>query len=279
MDIEILGPFGVRERGWQVAPSAAKPRAMLAVLACNADRAVSTEALIEELWGEKLPRSATNTLQTYVMQIRNRISTALAGTGAPADAVKSVIAIRGRGYELVTSGGSSDLLDYERVAEAGRRAAEAGDWVAARRELRAALGLWRGPALGGVKVGPLLSAQVVRLEESRLSLLVAALDAELQLGNHHQVLGELADLAGSHPLHETLQGLYMVALYRAGRRERALQVYRRLRTILDENLGLEPLTRMQRLHRAMLDSARDLDFDSAPRLDFDLELAGAGPSR
>ena len=279
MDIEVLGPFEVRERGRQVAPSAAKPRAMLALLACNANRVVSVEELIEELWGEHVPRSATNTLQTYVMQIRNHISTALAGAGVSTDTVKSVVVIRGRGYELVTSGGSSDLLGYERLADAGHRAAEAGNWLSARRDLRAALGLWRGPALAGVKAGPLLSAQVVRLEESRLSLLVGVLDAELRLGNHGPVLGELAELARSHPLHETLHGLYMLALYRTGRRERALQVYGRLRTALDENLGLEPLTRTRRLHGAMLGQAREIELDSAPRLEFDLELANSGPRR
>jgi SARP family transcriptional regulator, regulator of embCAB operon len=266
MDIEVLGPFRVRERGKQVAPSAAKPRTVLALLACNADRVVSAEALIEELWGEDVPRSATKTLQTYVMQIRNHISTALVGSGAKADAVKSVVVIRGRGYELVTSDGSSDLLHYERLAEAGQRAAEAGSWGCARRDLRAALRLWRGPALADVKIGPLLAAQVVRLEESRLSLLVEALDAELRLGNHHLVLGELGELAKSYPLHETLHGLYMLALYRTGRRDRALQVYCRLRAALDERLGLEPLARMQHLHGAML--------ESTPRSELDLELTG-----
>jgi SARP family transcriptional regulator, regulator of embCAB operon len=274
MDIEILGPFGVRAGGQQVAPSASKPRAMLALLASNADHTVPVEALIEELWGEDVPRSATNTLQTYVMQVRNRISTALARAGGQvaAAAAKSVLASHARGYELVTSGGGSDLLAYERLAEAGQRAAEAGDWAGARRDLRAALGLWRGPALAGVKTGPLLGAQVVRLEESRLSLRVTVLDAELRLGNHHRVLAELAELAAAHPLHELLQALYMLALYRTGRRELALRAYRQLRAALGERLGLDPLDGTRRLYRAMLHSVRDPELDLAPLLAFDLEL-------
>lgn len=251
IDVEVLGPLRVRADGRDVAPSAAKPRAMLALLACDAGRTVLTEAIIEELWGDDVPRSATTTLQTYVMQVRNHIGAALAEAGHPADAARSVLVTRGRGYELAVPGGT-DLTRFEQHADTGRRAAEAGDRAGALRSLQGALGLWRGPALAGVRTGSLLAAQVARLEESRLCLRVQALELELQVGNHDQVVGELAALAARHPMHETLHGLYMVALYRAGRRDRALQTYRRLQATLDDRLGLEPLSSVQRLHGAML---------------------------
>ena len=264
--IEVLGPLRVRVDGRDIAPSAAKPRAMLALLACDAGRTVLTEAIIEELWGDEVPRSATTTLQTYVMQIRNHIAAALEGSGRSSDVARSVLVTRGRGYELAIGPDGTDLTRYERYADEGRRAAEAGDEVVALRSLRAALALWRGSALAGVRAGSLLAAQVAKLEESRLSLLVQALQLELEVGNHDRVVGELAALAERYPLHETLQGLYMVALYRAGRRERALQTYRRLHATLDDRLGLEPLSSVQRLHGAMLTHTpgRDLLVRSAP---------------
>jgi SARP family transcriptional regulator, regulator of embCAB operon len=252
IDIEVLGPLRVARDGRDIAPSAAKPRAMLALLACDAGSTVLTEAIIEELWGDDVPRSATTTLQTYVMQVRNHISAALVEAGEPADAARAVLVTRGRGYELTVGPEGTDLTRYESWSDQGLRAAERGDRAVALRSLRAALDLWRGPALAGVRTGSLLAAHVARLEESRLSLLVQALHLELQVGNHDQVVGELAALADRHPMHETLHGLYMLALYRAGRRERALQIYRRLRATLDESLGLEPLSSVQRLQRAML---------------------------
>jgi DNA-binding SARP family transcriptional activator len=254
IDVELLGPLRARTEGRDVAPSAAKPRAMLALLACDAGRTVLTEAIIEELWGDDVPRSATTTLQTYVMQVRNHIGAALAEAGRSPDEARAVLVTRGRGYELAAG---TDQTRYERHADEGQRAAEKGDRLGALASLRTALDLWRGPALAGVRTGSLLSAHVARLEESRLSLLVQALSLEVQLGRHDEVVGELAALAARHPMHETLHGLYMVALYRAGRRDRALQTYRRLRSTLDDRLGLEPLSSVQRLHGAMLTDTPD----------------------
>ena len=252
IDVELLGPLRARAEGRDVAPSAAKPRAMLALLACDAGRTVLTEAIIEEMWGDDVPRSATTTLQTYVMQVRNHIGAALAEAGRSPDEARTVLVTRGRGYELATGPDGTDLTRYEKHADSGRRAAERGDRPGALASLRAALALWRGPALAGVRTGSLLSAHVARLEESRLSLHVQTLQIEVQLGHHDEVVDELAALAARYPMHETLHGLYMVALYRAGRRERALQTYRRLRSTLDDRLGLEPLSSVQRLHGAML---------------------------
>ncbi|MFL6136226.1 MAG: BTAD domain-containing putative transcriptional regulator [Frankiaceae bacterium] len=264
MEIEILGPLCIRESGVGVVPSAPKPRTMLALLACQADHVVSTEAVIEELWGEQVPRSAMVTVQTYVMQLRTHIAAALALRGAAPDAAKSILVTRGRGYLLASGGGPSDLVNHDRLAETGQAAAERGDLPEARRLLRAALALWRGPAIADVRLGRGLAAHALRLEEARLSLAVQALDVELRLGNHHHVLGELAMLTKRNPLHERLHELQMLALYRAGRREPALRLYGRLRATLDERLGLEPVSSVQRLHRAIVSLSPELDLVSAP---------------
>src|SRR4051794_26627180 len=116
MDIAILRPLSIVERGGEGVPTAPQPRATLAPLACQAGRVVSTEAIIEELWGEQVPRSATTTVQTYAMQIRGHIAAALGRAGEPFCAAKSVLVTRGRGYQLTSHGGRSDLASYERLA-------------------------------------------------------------------------------------------------------------------------------------------------------------------
>ncbi|NYI04197.1 AfsR/SARP family transcriptional regulator [Allostreptomyces psammosilenae] len=263
MDISVLGSFTVRECGRNVVPTAAKPRKLLALLATHPDQLLSVRSILDELWGEDLPRSAMTTLQTYVLHVRNHIVSALVEAGRPASAAKAVLVTQARGYLLATHGGAVDLREYERLAAEGHRAVEAGRWAEASDRFRGALGLWRGPALVDVEAGPLLSVQVARLEESRLSVVAQMMEAELRIGRHHRVLDELAGLVEQHPTHESLHALYMLALYRAGRRDRALEVYARLRRVLDDTLGLEPLASVQRLHGDILNSHPGLDAPDA----------------
>ncbi|QMU78130.1 AfsR/SARP family transcriptional regulator [Streptacidiphilus sp. PB12-B1b] len=271
MDIGVLGPCRVTQAGISVVPTAIKPRKLLALLALHPDRVVSVAALIEELWGGHPPRSVQTTLQTYILQIRNMINAALAGSsqeGLPWGA-KSVLVTKAGGYLLDTQGGMMDALEADRLAGAGHRFLEAGDHAAAAARFRQALALWRGPTLVDVQVGPLLEVEVMRLEECRMSILGQRIEADLNLGRHHEILGELAGLAVQYPTYERLQAQLMLALYRSGRRGSALETYHRLRTTLSRELGLDPSPGIQELQRAMLCDDPELE----------REAAGVGPLR
>jgi DNA-binding SARP family transcriptional activator len=271
MDIGVLGPCRVTQGGTSVVPTAIKPRKALALLALHPDRVVSVAALIEELWDGNPPRSVQTTLQTYILQIRNMIGAALIGQsqeGLPMGA-KSVLVTKTGGYLLDTQGGTVDALEADRLAGAGHRALESGDHATAAAKFRQSLALWRGQALVDVQVGPLLEAEVTRLEESRMSILGQRIEADLNLGRHHEILGELAGLAAQFPTYERLQAQLMLALYRSGRRGSALETYHRLRGTLNQELGLDPSPSVQELQQAMLSDAPELERESA----------GAGPLR
>ncbi|MFJ9824425.1 BTAD domain-containing putative transcriptional regulator [Streptomyces sp. NPDC101160] len=254
MDIGLLGPLRVDQSGVSVVPTAAKPRKVLALLACRADRLVSVESLIEEVWGEDPPRSVQTTLQTYVLQLRGCISAALNGQLPPDLPLgsKSVLVTEPGGYLLDTQGGTLDSAEFDRLARRGHAAMETGDCATASAVFRQALALSRGPALVDVQCGPLLEAEARALEESRLSILGRRIEADLRLGRHHELLGELAGLCAQYPLHEGLQAQLMIALYRAGRRSTALETYQRLRTLLSRELGLDPSPELRELQSALL---------------------------
>lgn len=261
MDIEVLGPFEIRRFGKDVAPTAAKPRKVLCLLAVNANQVVSVNSLIEELWDGKPPRSAMTTLQTYILHLRNRIAATAPRSDDPSQKAKNVLVTRLGGYSLDVENGNIDIWKYKDLEASGHRAIDSGDYERATDCFRSALDLWRGPALVDVEPGPRLEVEIVRLEESRLSLLAQAVDAELHMGHHHRLLGELAALATEYPMHEHLQAQYMLALYRSGRRHRALEVYSRLRVVLNEELGLEPSPDLEWLQHAILNSDATLDLD------------------
>jgi DNA-binding SARP family transcriptional activator len=254
MDIAVLGALDVRENGVSVTPTAPKPRQVLALLALHADQVVPVATLIEELWGEQPPRSARTTLQTYVLQLRELISAAVERDpeGAPARTAKDVLVTSPGGYLLNTSGGASDVREFERLAGTGYRAMDAGDFAGAARQLRDALSLWTGSALADVQTGAQLEMETRRLEETRLCALDQRIEADLRLGRHRELLGELTVLVSRHRTHENLHGQFMLALHRSGRRSEALDVYARLRTALVRELGLEPSAGLRRMQRSIL---------------------------
>ncbi|MFJ3659043.1 BTAD domain-containing putative transcriptional regulator [Streptomyces sp. NPDC090119] len=263
MKIQVLGPLNADISGVQIAPSAGKPRQILALLALYPSRVMPVPTLMEELWGTHPPVSALTTLQTYILQLRRRLGVAM-GPDSPRN-VKEVLATRHGGYVLQIPSDSVDAHDYERLATAGRAAFEAGDDARAAATLRQALDLWQGPALVDVPVGPVLTIETLRLEESRLVTVERRIDAELRLGRHSDLLVELRDLIARHPQHEGLHSQAMVALYRAGRQAAALDVYRQLRIRLVEELGVEPSPQVQRLHQAMLGVDPALNVTAGPR--------------
>ncbi|MFD5508243.1 BTAD domain-containing putative transcriptional regulator [Streptomyces sp. NPDC059761] len=261
MDIEVLGTLAVRERGISVTPTAPKPRQVLALLALHADQVVPVSALIEELWQGAPPRSARTTLQTYVLQLRALIATALEqgeaggeGEAAPAGrrTAKDVLVTLPGGYLLNSGGGTSDVREFDRLAGMGYRAMDAGDFPGAARLLREALSLWSGPAFADVHGGIQLDMETRRLEETRLCALDQRIEADLRIGRHRELLAELTVLASRYRTHENLHGQFMLALHRSGRRGEALDVYQRLRATLVRELGLEPSAALRRLQRSIL---------------------------
>ncbi|MFJ8597091.1 BTAD domain-containing putative transcriptional regulator [Streptomyces sp. NPDC093598] len=266
MDIEVLGTLAVREHGIPVTPSAPKPRQVLALLALRADQVVPVEVLTEELWGDRPPRSFRTTLQTYILQLRELLTAALrhAPAGDVSRTAKDVLVTTPGGYLLRTSPGGNDVREFDRLAGMGYRALDAEDFAGASRRLTEALALWNGPALAGMTAGPQLEMEIRRLDESRLCALYQRIEADLRLGRHRELLGELTVLAGRYRTHENLHGQLMLALHRSGRRGEALGVYQRLRQSLVRDLGLEPSAGLRRLQRSILMTGPEAALDPVP---------------
>ncbi|MGW3497516.1 AfsR/SARP family transcriptional regulator [Streptomyces sp. NPDC001020] len=263
MDISVLGPFRATLSGVPVHLTAVKPRKVFALLALQAGQVVSVSSLVEEVWGESPPRSVQTTLQTYVLQIRNAIAAAIDGNGAGLpNGAKSILVTESGGYRLDVHGGLLDAHEFDALSSAGHRALDHGDWAEASSFLGRALSLWHGHALADVQCGPLLEVEATRLDESRMSVLQRRIEADLRLGRHHELVGELSGLTSRHPLHEAMHEQLMLALYRVGRRSDALTVYRQLRRCLNQTLGLDPSSSVEQLHRAVLDSSPQLDLDT-----------------
>ncbi|MFF7474108.1 BTAD domain-containing putative transcriptional regulator [Streptomyces sp. NPDC008092] len=256
MDIRLLGALDVRENGASIAPTAPKPRQLLALLALRADRVVSVPTLIEELWAGTPPRSARTTLQTYVLQLRDLIAAALRRGEDPPDvaarSAKDVLTTLPGGYLLAAGEGFSDVRQFERLGEQGCRAMDDGNFAGAAGILRRALDLWSGPPFADVPTGTHLGVEARRLEESRLCALDLRIEADLRLGRHRELLAELTVLTSRYRSHENLHARFMLALHRSGRRGEALLVYQQLRTLLVRDLGLEPSARLRRLQQSIL---------------------------
>ncbi|MGZ3103721.1 AfsR/SARP family transcriptional regulator [Streptomyces sp. H62] len=252
MDVEVLGTLSVREHGVPVVPTAPKPRQVLALLALNADQVVPVSALIDELWGQRPPRSARTTLQTYVLQLRELIAEALAHGPDERCTAKDILATVPGGYRLHTRGGHVDYREFDQRAGAGYRAMDAEDYAGAARRLADALSLWNGHALTDIQAGLLIDTEIKRLEEARLCALDQRIEADLRLGRHRELLSELTVLVSQYRMHESLHGQFMLALHRSGRRGEALNAYQRLRSTLVNELGLEPSAALSRLQRSIL---------------------------
>lgn len=272
MEIRLLGPLIATAKGTGIAPTASKPRQVLALLALRSAEGVTLPLLIEEIWGNDPPRSAATTLQTYILQLRRLLGDALGPESALE--VKNVLSTRFGGYLLNLRQGEVDVHEFERLAAAGRVALRDGAPRIASRLLTRALSLWRGPALADVRLGRVLEIEVSRLTESRYGVLENRIAADLQMGRHAELLGELTALVRQHPMNESLYVQYILALYRCGRPSEALHAYRELRGTLIDELGLEPSPRLQRLHQAVLGNDPALDrLDGSELAEFD-HLAG-----
>jgi SARP family transcriptional regulator, regulator of embCAB operon len=253
LNIGLLGPLSAELNGTPTTPSAPKQRQVLALLALNAGKIVTVPTLIEELWADHPPRSYATTLQTYVFQLRNALTAAF-----PDDpAARLLLSTWQTGY-LLESECQTDVEEFRRIAGEGRRAVEAGDHRIASEKLGCALQLWRGPALVDVRMGRVLELEAASLEETRLGVFERRVDADLALGRHSEMLGELTLAVARNSMNENLCAFLMIALYRSGYVGRALEVFHRLRSVLRRELGVEPCQRMQRLFSAILSGDPDL---------------------
>ncbi len=240
MEFGILGPLEVRADGRTVALGGARPRAVFAVLALNANQPVSAERLAVALWGEDAPPSAVKTVQVYVARLRKALDD------------PDVLVTTPAGYRLRVRPGELDAERFERQVADGRDALAAGRAEHAAAELREALELWRGPPLADLASAPFAPAEIARLEEQHLAALEVRVDADLAAGRHAELIGELQQLTGQHPWRERLHAQLMLALYRSGRQADALEAYRHAREVLVEQLGIEPGAELHDLHEAIL---------------------------
>jgi predicted ATPase/DNA-binding SARP family transcriptional activator len=238
MEFRILGPLEVELDGPPVSTKGRKPRALLGLLLLRRNQPVAPEQLIDDLWAETAPATAANTLQVYVSQVRKIVG----------DRLKT----EGGSYRLRVEDDELDADRFERLATEGGTALGRKSYGEAAELLTEALALWRGPALADLRYDSFAQGEIARLEELRLAAVEDRIEAELGLGRHDQLVGELESLLSEHPTRERLRGLQMLALYRAGRQADALEAYRQARESLLEELGLEPGPELKELEQAIL---------------------------
>lgn len=261
----LLGPLLLMRGEKVVTPSAPKLRQVLSLLAVQANSVTRVDQLVEELWEESPPQSALTTVQTYIYQLRKLLKLddkpAAYRTGGPAQALLS----HPGGYILqLPDLENIDANQFEHLARRGRQELLGARVEAASEAFRAALSLWRGGFIEGVATGPLLYSHATRLEELRRTVLALRIEADLQLGRHQEIIGELTSLVNAEPTREDFSAKLMIALYRSGRRADALGVYQRIRTALVDELGLDPAAELRRLHQLMLEADPELDLPGDP---------------
>jgi DNA-binding SARP family transcriptional activator len=239
---EVLGPV----RGWhgdaELELGSPQQRAVLAMLLLARDRQVSLDGFIDGLWEGDVPRTAGNTVRTYVSRLRRQVNS-----------IESI----GDGYVLRLGSAALDLGIFEQRLSVARAARQHHDDVSSARLLRDAVGLWRGVALAGIP-GPYADSRRVPLTELRLAATEEKLAADISLGEDAAAIAELRPLLAEHPFREGLTELLMLALYKSGRQAEALYVFDGVRRRLGEELGVQPGPALQMMHRRVLRADRRL---------------------
>jgi DNA-binding SARP family transcriptional activator len=257
MDFHLLGPLEVTDGDRVVPVGGGKPRALLAVLLLHPNEVVSSDRLIDALWGDAPPASAAKNVQLYVFQLRKTLR-----AGTVPNSADAILETRAGGYVVRLDRSQRDVDRFEHKLEEGRRELADGDRAEAGRILREALALWRGPALAEFRYEPFAQEAIMRLEELRVGALEARIESDLALDRHSELVAELRTLVAQHPLRERLRGQLMLALYRCNRQAEALDAYRDGRRRLVDELGLEPSTTLRDLERAILTGSAELSVPS-----------------
>jgi DNA-binding SARP family transcriptional activator len=254
VEFRLLGNLEVSRDGAPVDVGGTQPRTVLAMLLVAGGRVVPAESIIEALWGHDPPDSAAGTLQSYVSRLRR----VLVPGGARGEAAK-VLAWDPPGYKLVVGSKALDTHRFEVLADQGRGLLLAGDYEAARALLEDALALWRGPALLEFAHLDFAWGFAAKLEERKLVATEDRIDADLRLGRHAAVVGELGELVAAHPLREQLRHHLALALYRSGRQAEALRILDDARRTLRNQLGIDPGRPLVELETAILNQDPTLD--------------------
>jgi DNA-binding SARP family transcriptional activator len=240
IDFRLLGPVEAEADGRTLPLGGPRQRTLLALLLVERGRPVPAERLAEELWQGRPPAGAATTLYSYVSRLRGAVG-------------RDAVVAHAGGYALELDPDRLDAHRFERLLEQGREALARGAAGLAEERLEAALALWRGPAFADVAdAARALADESRRLEELRLACVEERNEAELALGRHEALVPELRTLVAAEPLRERFWRQLLVALYRSGRQAEALEAYRELRQLLDEELGLEPGEELRELERAIL---------------------------
>ncbi len=226
-EFRVLGPLEVRDGGEPLPITSRRQRVLLCRLLLDANRAVSSDALFEALWGERPPPTAAKALQGQVLALRGLLG-------------RELIATVPGGYRLDAPADAIDVVRFERALAEARRQLAAGDAMAAAATWREALALQRGRPFDDIADQLASGPAIARLEELLAAAREDRIDADLALARHHELIGELEALGRAEPLRERLQGQLMLALYRAGRQSEALEVYQRARRALRDGAGLDP---------------------------------------
>ncbi len=250
MEFRILGPLEVGDGRNPVSLDAPKQRAVLGVLLLHPNEVVSTERLIDELWGEHPPATAGKIVQTYISQLRRVLGPTMIETRPP-------------GYVLRVEDDALDATQFRRLVTDARRLGTNGQGEGARGLYDEALALWRGPPLADVSFEAFAQNEVDRLAEERLGAVVDRIDCELALGRDGALVPELDTLVKQYPLDERLRVQLMLSLYRSGRQAEALATYQDARRVLAEHLGLEPGEPLRQLERQILNHDPVLEWPPA----------------
>ena len=247
MRFRLLGPIEVSDGDRQIAVGGGRQRALLAALLLRPNETVSTDRLIDELWGEQRPGTAATALHGLVSALRKALE-----PDRDPDSPPTVLVTRAPGYMICVDESDIDAVEFERLHDRGKKALAAGDTAGAAEILRGALALWRGPALAEVADREFASVEAHRLDELRVQALEDRVEADLLLGRAEELVPELEALVAREPLRERPCALLMRALYASGRHADALEVYRQVRRRLVDELGIEPSRRLQELEQAIL---------------------------
>jgi YVTN family beta-propeller protein len=241
VEFRLLGPVEVVVNGTPLPIGGHKQRALLAILLLRANEVVTRDALIDTLWGEKPPATASDSINVYISRLRKLLA---------ASECETQVVTRGHGYSL-DLGDDFDLRRFEQLVGKAREIAPDGDAASARTVLDEALGLWRGPALADLEE-PFAREERGRLEELRLRALEERLELDLELARHADIVPELEALVAEHPYREPLCRQLMLALYGSGRQAEALALYRNTRRTFADELGIEPGPELRQLEQSIL---------------------------
>ena len=246
IEFRILGHLEALDEGRVVTPRGTKQRSLLALLLLHANETLSTDRLIDELWGEHPPTTAAKTLQVHISHLRKTLA------GETGNGSGDIIVTRDHGYELRLDPEHLDSHQFELLVAEGRSELAQGRPERAVRALERAFSLWGGPPLADVAYEPFAQREVARLADLRTAALEQLVEAQLELGRHEEVVPQLEALISEHPYRERLRAQLMLALYRCDRQADALQAYHDARRILVEQLGIEPGEHLRELERAIL---------------------------